>query len=148
MLNFNGKFAITEKCIVEQGRKALFSLQNSTRNLDLYTETKVSLFDTYISSILSYGCEIWGFYNASHVEKLNTDFCKRLLCAGNNTPNYMVYYELGRYPLIIHSKLRIMKYWIHLLCTENLILKSLYDEMCINAENNPNVSSWVTQVKK
>jgi len=31
----------------------------------------LSLFDTYISSVLCYGCEIWGFHKAPDIEKVH-----------------------------------------------------------------------------
>ena len=44
----------------------------------------------------------------------------------------MVYSELGRLPLYISRNIRIVKYWIKLLNTDNCILKecyaTLYDE--------------------
>ena len=44
-----------------------------------------------------------------------------------STRNSLVYYELGRLPLYILRKLRIIKYWGKLKNTENCILKSLND---------------------
>lgn len=41
----------------------------------------------------------------------------------------MVYSELGRLPMRIIRKLRIIKYWLKLIKTENCILCNVYEEM-------------------
>lgn len=50
-----------------------------------------------------------------------------LVLARRNVCNYMIYSELGRRPLSLQRKLKIMNYWCKLLKTENCILKSSYD---------------------
>ena len=47
----------------------------------------------------------------------------------------MIYSELGRRPLILQRKLKIMKYWCKLLETENCILKSSYNYLRNSVEN-------------
>ena len=39
----------------------------------------LSLFDTYVCSILLYGGEIWGIHKAPMVEKVQLDYSKMLL---------------------------------------------------------------------
>ena len=108
-LLFNGKFTKTQNIISMQGRKCMYGIAKTFMNENLNVETKLSVFDTYISSILNYGCEIWGFDKAKDVEKVHTDFCKRILNVKGTTSNYMIYSELGRVPLHIIRKIRIMK---------------------------------------
>ena len=56
---YTGNFVHTQKMLSNQGRKAVFSLCSKI-NEDLFNcETLLSLFDTYVSSILNYGCEVW-----------------------------------------------------------------------------------------
>ena len=47
-------------------------------NVSTRTCTKLSLFDTYISSIANYGCEIWGLHPAHELERVHLDFCKQV----------------------------------------------------------------------
>ena len=82
----------------------------------------LSVFDTYINSILSYGSEVWGFHSGHDVEKVHIQFWKRLLGVKKGTCNEFVYSELGRFPLQVTIKLRIFKYWIKLRNTTNCIL--------------------------
>ena len=64
----------------------------------------LSVFDTYINSILSYGSEVWGFHSGHDVEKVHIKFCKRLLGVKKGTCNEFVYSELGRFPLQVTRK--------------------------------------------
>ena len=63
-------------------------------------ETLLSLFDTYVKSIVNYGCEVWGFHKGVHIETLHLSFLKRELKVRKSTSNYMVYFELGKFPLL------------------------------------------------
>jgi hypothetical protein len=121
LLNYNGVFTNTQKMLSNQGEKAVFSYFN--------TETLLSLFDTYVKSIVNYGCEVWGFHKGVDIEALHLSFLKRVLKVRKSTSNYMVYFELGRFPLYINRYCRMLKYWFRILKTENCILKNCYEDM-------------------
>lgn len=70
----------------------------------------MSLFDNYVVSILYYACEVCGFSKADEIEKVLLCFCKRLLGVKESTNTNMVYFELGRIPLVVKRKLQIFKY--------------------------------------
>ena len=55
----------------------------------------------YFNFHLFYGCETWGFENNEIIERIHLKFCKLLLHLKTSTPDYMVYGELGRYPISI-----------------------------------------------
>ena len=40
--------------------------------------------------------------------------CKRFLKASVQTPNHMIYGDLGRYPMFISSAVRCVKYWLRI----------------------------------
>ena len=141
LLCYNGKFYQTQKHLAEQGRKALFALNGKLTVFDFNVETKCSVFDTYINSILSYASEIWGFHKAPDIEKLHTYFCKKVLGVKRSTCNNLVYFELGRLPLCVNRKLKIIRYWAKLKSTNNCILKSCYDDMLVNSD------TWLMNVK-
>lgn len=128
-LNFNGNFNVTQKTIAMQGRKCMFGILKLCNETYLNIETKLSIFDTYVSSVLNYGSEIWGFHSGDEIERVHTNFCKRILKVKKCTSNFMVYSELGRLPMSIIRKLRIIKYWLKLIKTENCILRNVYEEM-------------------
>ena len=100
---YNGKFYQTQKHIAEPRRKAIFALNGKLTNFDFNIETKCSVFDTYINSILSYASAIWGFQKDPDIEKLHTYFCKKVLGVKRSTCNNLIYFELGRLPLSVNS---------------------------------------------
>ena len=70
----------------------------------------MKLFESIVVPILCYGCEVWGFDNINDIEKIQIRFYKNLLGLNRNTSNISVFGELGRYPLNIIIKERILKY--------------------------------------
>ena len=48
-------------------------------NVEVPIKLMLNLFDTYVQSILNYGCEIWGFIKADNIEIVHINFCKRKL---------------------------------------------------------------------
>lgn len=68
-----------------------------------------------------------------------------MLKVRKNTSSLMVYNELGRLPLYIRRKIRIVKFWCKLLESENCI----YQDMFERAEKYPCVIyNWLLNVKK
>ena len=142
VLLYNGKFRQAQLNIAGQGRKAIFALPTKFKNHNFNVATKLSMFDTYVKSILSYGSEIWGFHKAPDVEKVHLMFCKKLLGVKKSTSNYMVYCELGRLPLRIYRLLRIFKYWLKVRNSQNCITKSCYNERILFNDE------WIVNIKK
>ena len=58
IINFNGKFTKTLKIIASQGEKCMWHIMSICNRLSLNMETKLHVFDTYVSSVLNYGCEV------------------------------------------------------------------------------------------
>ena len=129
--NYNCSFVNARKKLFDQANKALYSLYRKLRNTSIPIEIQLKLFDALILPILTYAAEIWGFENIKNLEKMHLQFCKRVLKLRISTPNYMVYGELGRYPIEIHVKLRMISFWNKLLCNENK-LSSIMIGLCFN----------------
>ena len=64
---------------------------------------KLKSFDSIVELILLYGLEMSGFENTIDIERIHLQFCKNILHLRKSTPNYMVYGELGRFPLSINK---------------------------------------------
>jgi hypothetical protein len=109
----------------DQGRKELFNLHNKIHDDCFNHETLMSLFDTYISCILSYGCETWGSHKGEDIEKVHLNFLKRNLKVRMSAVNFIVYFELGRVPMYVERYYRMLKYWCKILKTEKIVLKTL-----------------------
>ena len=105
LLNYNGNFLQTQRHIAQQGQKALFAIYSTLKKFNFNIETKCSIFDAYVGSILNYGSEIWGFHKATDIEKVHLAFLKRILGVKKSTFSNLVYYELGRFPLYMKRKL-------------------------------------------
>lgn len=126
LLNYNGSFVCAKKKLVEQSQKALFAVYTKIRNLHLPIDLQLKLFDYLVEPILLYGSEIWGFENIDIIEKVHLQFCKRILNVRSSTPNVMVYGELGRFPLEIKVKLRMLSFWSRMAKNENKLSSSMY----------------------
>ena len=95
-----------------------------------------------------YGCEVWGFVNTDLIERLHLKFCKLLMCVKKSTPNYMVYGELGAYPMDIYIKIRMLGYWAKLLSQKDdklskVFYNLLYNKYSLNEFN----SKWLLHIK-
>ena len=86
-------------------------------------------FDTRILPIITYGCEIWGYENNKQLEKLHLQYCRNILGVRTTTPNFMTYGELGRTPIDICIKLRIVNFWNRLISNEEKLSCILYKIM-------------------
>ena len=83
------------------------------------------LFDSIVLPILTYSCETWGFENCAEIEKVHLRFCKNILKVRQTTSNYMVYGELGRYPLNIHINVRMIGFLL-MLKSSNKLSSNVY----------------------
>jgi hypothetical protein len=92
---------------------------------NLSIECLLDLFDKIVKPILLYGCEVWGFSDNYVIEKILLKFCKLILHLKQSTPNCMIYGELGRCPLYIDIKTRVISYWCKLLTGKASKLSSI-----------------------
>ena len=109
----------------------------------LSIDCQLDMFDRVIQPILLYGCEVWGFTKNTLIEKLHMKYCKYIMHLNNKTPNFMVYGELGRFPLIINIKIRMVTFWakLHFSSNMNKLATKMYNLAYI--QNLP----WVVFVK-
>ena len=102
-----------------------------------------------VKPILLYGCEVWGFSNNDIIEKVHLKFCKLLLHLKSSTPSYMIYGELGRYPLEIDIKSRIISFCAKLLSGKELKLSKIIYNLCYYMSiKNVEHFTWLDNVKK
>lgn len=147
LLNYNGKFHVTQKQLSLQCMKALFALKRKCCNMSLNFTTLLSLFDTYVGSIAYYGCEVWGFHSAPDIEKIHLNYCKNILNVKRGTSNAVIYCELGRMPLQCIRKIRILRYWMKLLSSRNCILNSCYVNMYNETLGKNKCKNWAAEIK-
>ena len=109
--NFNGKFAKNKKRLIDQARKAMFSLMKKSRKLSLPIDIQLHLFESMIVPILLYGSEVWGCENVDIINQFQLKFCKMLLRLKQSTPDIVIYGELGITPLNLSIENRILNFW-------------------------------------
>ena len=116
LFNYNGNFCTARKKLLDQANKAFYALFRKIRNLAIPIDLQLKLFDSLITPILVYYCEVWGFKNKQGIEQMHLQYCKRILNLRSSTPNFMVYGEIGRFPVEIIIKLRMATFWNKMLC--------------------------------
>ena len=62
VFNYTGNFTLNLETLSGKGLKALNVLLDNLKHLNLATKTKCQLFDAFVGSIRSYGCEVWVFW--------------------------------------------------------------------------------------
>ena len=108
-------FLNARKHDVEQAKKAMHLLYCRTNNLNLPIDLQLKLFDHTVLPILTYACEIFSFENIEIIEKVHTSFLRKITKSKQSTPLYMLYAELGRYPLEHIIKTRTIGFWTRIL---------------------------------
>jgi len=66
----NGSFSKNRIKLLDQGRKAMYSMLKKCRSLGLPIDLQLKMFDTMVAPILLHGCELWGFENINAIESL------------------------------------------------------------------------------
>lgn len=146
----NGNCNRTQKRLSQHAAFALHNLFSLFRQIEFTTSQKCKLFDVLVGSILNYSAEVWGYNDAKDVEILHTKFCRWILQVRKSTNLSGLYWELGRFPLIIYRKISMIRYWIKLLrSSDTFIPKKMYEILKNDIENNRtyNGLNWALQIK-
>ena len=109
---------------------------------------KIKLFD---SLVLNYASEVWGYDDCKDIEIVHNKFCRYLFGVKKSTNIAAMYGELGRMPLRVVRKLRMLKYWIRILenSNENPFVYKIY-EMIYNDVIQGRyrvIYNWAFQIK-
>jgi len=107
VFNYSGSFVLNQSAIAGKGLKALNTPLANIRSFVLKPITTCQLFDSFVGSVLCYGCEVWGFSKNKQIERIHLKVCKSRLNVKNTTCTMSVYGELSRYPLYITRYVRI-----------------------------------------
>ena len=117
----------------------------------LNVNEKIKLFDSLVSSVLNYASEMWGYDDCKDIEIVHNKFCRYLLGAKNSRNIASMYGELGRMPLRVVRKLRMLKYWIRILenSNENPFVYKIYEMMYNDVIQGRYrvINNWAFQIK-
>jgi hypothetical protein len=145
LFSSSGSFLSCRKHLVVQANKAMHQILLKINNLSLPIDLQLKLFDHTILPILTYGCEVYGYENLDMIEQVHCNFLRIITKSRKSTPRYMLYAELGRYPLEIVIKTRMVKFWSKLTLTDN---KSKISYLCYRYMLNSNHNfKWLKHVK-
>ena len=111
------------------------------------SDCQLKLFDNTVAPILLYACEMWGYGDLSLIEKVHTDFMKHILNVKKSTPHIMLYGDLGRFPLSIMIKKRIIGFWYKLTHNNYNLSSILYKILCKDFVVNGKHYGWISNVK-
>ena len=139
-----GSFIHAKKYAAEQARKAMHLLFIRANNLDLPIDLQIKLFDNTVLPILTYGSEIHGHSYLEIIERIHTEFLRKITKSRKSTPKYMLYAELGRHPIQIDVKVRMIKYWSSVLNGKQSKLSYQIYKYMYKSQNN---YKWPTYLK-
>ena len=141
----SGTFTKAKKHLSEQADKALHFLYTAINNIQLPLDLILKLFDQTIIPILTYASEIWGYENTDIIQRIENKFLRSILKLRKSTPIYMLMGELGRYPIDIIIKSKMITFWNRLLTgSHDKIAYQIYQIML----KIPNFKSkWISKIK-
>ena len=115
LMSSNGSFLNARKSIYERANKAMHLLYKRIYNLNLPLDLQLKLFDSTILPIITYGSDIWGYESLDMFERIHNQFLRTITKCRKSTPMYMLYGELGRYPISITIKTRVISFWARII---------------------------------
>ncbi len=149
LFNYNGRFRKGEMELKEQATRAMYSVLGKARKFDLPVDIQMKLFSAIVLPVFTYASEVWGHYVKRELELLHLKFLKHLMFLHKNTSNYMVYGELGAYPLSIYIKSRMLCYWSRMISSKQSKLCHVMYQCLLHLDRiGLYTSPWVAYVKK
>ena len=146
IFNKNGRFTDAIKDNINKARLAMYSLRRTFKEKHIPIDCQIDIFEKTIEPILLYGAEIWGFENTTLIEQYYLKTIKQILGLRKSTPNYMIYGEIGKYPITAKIKMRMIKYTIRLTKGEGKKWSEILFKAMIN-DTNTNSYRWLNCIK-
>jgi hypothetical protein len=134
--------------LAEKALKASFATLKKVSSAGFITpQIGLHLFDTCVLPILEYGTEIWGNGKLNDkIERIQLRYLKMILGVKDSTCTVAVYGELGRFPILLRQKVKIIQYWLRLQAMpDNIIVKQIYN--MLKQFDALGYKSWATTVK-
>jgi hypothetical protein len=146
LFRYNGCFSESRKKLLIKHRN-LFSIYKNIRNQNIPIDLQLKIVDAMVEPILLYCSEIWGYENIKIIEQVHLGFCKRILKVRSSTPNVMVYEELGRYPLEIRVKIRMISFWNGLVNNNERMSSCIYRLLYSLKSNGIQSFKWLNCIE-
>ena len=148
LFTYNSRFLKNSKRLLDQARKAIFSVLRKSKKLFLPVDIQLQLFDSMIAPILMYGSGVSGIERSYVLESLCLQFYKYIPKAKKSTPNIILYGDLGRYLVEFLIKSRMIGFWQRIINGKvDKISYKLYSIILNMGNSNLFHSKWLTAVK-
>ena len=149
-LNYNNRMNVAQKDLYDRASRAMFGLLKKSRSLDLPIDLTLDLFDQTVLPVLTYGCELWGFQSCDIVQKLQLRFYKMVLRLKQSTPSYMIFGDLGKYPVDIIIKTRMLMFWFKLVknLNTNKLSSTVYAFLLKLYNDGTNENKYLSTIKQ
>ena len=140
-------FKCMKKYTCDKALKACFACLKKVAHLGKATpKIGLKLFDSFVSPVLDYGCELWSDNSIQDIEKVQLKFLKMILGVKLSTCNMAIYCELGRYPIGIRHKVRLLKYWCRITrMSDDKVVKIVY--RYLKNLTDQGFVTWVSKIK-
>jgi hypothetical protein len=139
-----GNFKRAIKTLVGKGTKAMYDILKSGEFHNLSISCQLELFDKVVKPILLYVYELWRLSNCDIIERVYLKYCKLPLNLKSSTPNSMIFGDLGRCPLHIDIKQRMLLYWTKLITRQQSTFCSVVHRLMYHLRNTQNaICSWL-----
>ena len=134
-INRKGSFKPTLEDLSCKGSRALYAIASKIHLKDTPIKTMIKIFDSCIAPILLYGSEICAPYithdytkwESTPIERIHTQYLKRLLGVNRSTTNILVREQTGRNPLLASTLTRNINYikYLNNKCNSTLVKQAL-----------------------
>ena len=119
VLSSGGSFIKATSTLSGKALKAANSLLQIAKDKEVPVDVMFGLFDSFVTPILNYACEVWGFIRADNIERVHRKFCKWLLNVKPSTSSLALYCEIGRFPILFCRQSQIVKYFLKINSVDN-----------------------------
>ena len=126
VFNYTGSFSFNNQYVIGKALKAMNVLIKNIQQYYVTPSIELQLFNSFVSSSLNYSSPVWGFLKCKDIERVHLKFCKSGLGVKQTTCTVTIYCELGRYPLYVQRYDQIIKYWLKIIRSSNIVLSSAY----------------------
>ena len=134
-INRKGSFTPTLEDLSCKGSTVLYAIASKIHLKDTPIKTMLKIFDSCIAPTLLYGSEVWAPYithdytkwESTPIERIHTQYLKRLLGVNRSTTNILVRGETGRNPLLASTLSRNINYikYLNNKCNSTLVKQAL-----------------------
>ena len=151
-----GNFKLNEVILKKKGQRASFLIAKNV-GINAKPSTSIKIFEKIVEPILLYNCEVshaylpktWGYEKfksrlwdmAEEVNRVVLSFLRQILGVHKKSSTLAVMAETGKYPISIKIFTQIVKYWIRLETTDNVLLKAT--KLSVIDQNRKGNQNWM-----